>query len=400
VTTPEFPPTRDSGVASLPQPGGPRAPVAMFQMTTKIVSGIGSLGALPDEVARLGCNRLAVVADEGVASVGLLDCIVGAMDRGVLAVTVLIGANPDVAEAERAAEAARAVGCDAVLAIGGGSALGAAKAVAIRLTNSQRIDEFESLDRAPHLPAPTIAVPTTAGSGSEVSRVLVLHEPGRDSELVVRLDGEEPRVAFLDATVMRGLPRIPLIYAGLDALSHSLESLWARRCSAITAALATAAADTIIRCLPEAADGSDNGANMRGHTDLCLQQLLEASCMANIACGNSGLTLVHALSGAPLVKLPHGQQNGILLPHVARFNESVSDSATKALVDRLPQLYRELHIEPGFPAGLTAEEVTAMVAASRHLGFRENNRRQPTDDDLGDILIAAGAGRKWGEPGA
>jgi len=160
-----------------------RSPLS-FSMPTRVLSGLGSLAALPEEIDRLGGRRIAVVADQGVAAVGLLQRILDPLDQTSLSTTILVGPDPDVTTAERPAETARAARCDLVLAIGGGSALGAAKAVAIRLNNVARIDEFEGLDRAPNLPAPTIAIPTTAGSGSGVSRVLVLHEPGRDTELI------------------------------------------------------------------------------------------------------------------------------------------------------------------------------------------------------------------------
>ena len=103
------------------------------------------------------------------------------------------------------------------------------KATAIRLTNDGRIDIYQGVNQVPAPPVPTVAIPTTAGSGSEVSKVLVLHEPGRKDELVVRADGCEPRVAILDGTVLRRLPRDPLLHAGLDALSHAMEAQWARR---------------------------------------------------------------------------------------------------------------------------------------------------------------------------
>ena len=97
----------------------------------------------------------------------------------------------------------------------------------------------------------------------------------------------------------------------------------------LTAALGQAAAQAIIGVLPAVAAGADSGANGSGDNDESLQRLIEASCAANMACGNSGLTLVHALSTAPSVRLPHGLKNGILLPHVARFNEEVSAPANE-----------------------------------------------------------------------
>jgi alcohol dehydrogenase class IV len=364
---------------------------AEFSVETKVISGLGSLARLTAEVGQSGARRLAVVADRGVADAGLLAVVLQGVDGGAIAVTLLIDPDPDVAAAEHAATAARAAGCDLVLAIGGGSALAVGKATAIRLTNDGSIDSYQGVNQVPAPPAPTIAIPTTAGSGSEVSKVLVLHEPGRKDELVVRADGCEPRVAILDGTVLRRLPRDPLVYAGLDALSHAMEAQWARRGSWFTAALGEAAAREIVDVLPAAAEGASSGANASGANDESLQRLIDASCAANMACGNSGLTLVHALSTAPSVHLPHGLKNGILLPHVARFNEEASTPAARSLIAQFEPLYRVLSFRPEFPPGLAdTDAAEAMVAASSGHPFRANNIRESSDAELYALLQEAG----------
>lgn len=241
--------------------------------------------------------------------------------------------------------------CDVVLAVGGGSGLGAAKGVAIRLTNDGTSADFEGVEHLPNPPAPTVAVPTTAGSGSEVSKVLVLHEPGRDDELVIRVDGGAPEVAILDAEILRGVPRSPMLFAGLAALSHSFDAQWAWRSSWFTSELARSVTRAILDTLPAAVAGAKNGRNVDGHNDELLQQLLEASSAANMACGNSGLTLVHALSGAPSIHLPHGYQNGIRVLHIACFNHGCSDDETWNLAARLDGLYETLDFEGVCPAG-------------------------------------------------
>jgi alcohol dehydrogenase class IV len=338
---------------------------AEFSVSTKVISGLGSLARLTGEVEQSGARRLAVVADRGVADAGLLAEVLQGVDSSAIAVTLLVDPDPDVAAAEHAAAAARAAECDLVLAVGGGSALAVGKATAIRLANDGRIDTYQGVNQVPAPPAPTIAIPTTAGSGSEVSKVLVLHEPGRKDELVVRADGCEPRVAILDGTVLRRLPRDPLLYAGLDALSHAMEAQWARHGSWFTAALGEAAAREIIEALPEVAEGARNGANRSGDNDEFLQRLIDASCAANMACGNSGLTLVHALSTAPSVHLPHGLKNGILLPYVASFNEEVSAPVTRSLIAQIGPLYRTLGFRPVFPSGLAETDAAdAMVAGT------------------------------------
>jgi alcohol dehydrogenase class IV len=325
---------------------------------------------------------VAVVADRGFADAGLLEPLIGGLDRVDAPVCALIGVDPDLAEAEAAASAALERGAGAVLAVGGGSALCAGKAAAMRLTNAERLDRYAGRDRLEQPPAPCVAVPTTAGSGSEVSSVVVLHDPGREQHLVIRGRGYEPDLALLDGTLLATLPRKPMVEAALDALSHCYESLWARRASRFTDALALAAARQLRTALPRALEREPEA----------MQALIEASAMANLACGNAELGLVHALTSAPSVKLPHGYQNGVLLPHVAEYNLPVLDRAAADEVARLPALMAQVGFQPRFAPGELAEaDVEAMIAAALSNPFAENNRRPAGEADLRGLLAAAGA---------
>jgi alcohol dehydrogenase class IV len=304
----------------------------------------------------------------------MLEPLLARIDGVAVPVCALIGEDPDLAECERAAAAALEHGGQAVLAVGGGSALCAAKAVAILLRNEGPLDAYEGIGRLPVPPAPTIAVPTTAGSGSEVSNVVVLHEEGRSRHLVIRGRGYEPTVALLDGELLRTLPRAPMIAAALDALSHALESLWVRRSSRFTGAMALAAAAQVPRALPPALGGDIDA----------MQALIEASAMANLACGNSGLGLVHALTSAVSVHLPHGYQNGVLLPHVAAFNRDFVAPAVVAEIDALEDLYAEIGFDARFAPD--AVDVDAMVAAAMDNPFRDNNRREAGEAELRELL--------------
>lgn len=364
--------------------------ITTFRASTRIVAGPGSVSALGVELARLGAQRAVVVADEGLIRLGLVDDVIRAAGVGAQVVEVIPAVvDPSPASVSTASRQARDARADAVIGVGGGSGLCAAKAVALLLQNDVSVMDLEGVDRAHRLPAPTIAIPTTAGSGSEVSNAFVLHEPGLVREVVIRGDGYEPQVAILDATLLRGLPRGPLVYAALDALSHALESLWSKRRSVFTDSCALRAADTILDLLPAAADGADDGRNRSGANDELLQDLLEASSLANLACGNSGLALVHALSSSPAVPVAHGLQNGILLPVIATINRSALAPEARRLVDRVAPLYERLGFVARFDEGVADRE--AMLAASAGHAFRLNNAYEATDDELRDALTAAGA---------
>jgi alcohol dehydrogenase class IV len=330
-----------------------------FQSRTRIVIGLGCVRErLAAELHGLGAAVVAVIADRGFAHAGLLEPLLEQLEAPALTVCALIGVDPDVAEAEQAAQAASSAGADAVLTIGGGSALCAGKAVAIRLRNPGPLDAYRGRDRLPSRPAPMIAIPTTAGSGSEVSTVVVLHDAGREQHLVIRGRGYEPDVAMLDGTLLRSLPPRAMIDAALDALSHCYESLWSRKATLITDSLALSAARTIRSALPDALE----------HSDSAMQRLIVASAMGNLACGNAELGLVHALSSAVGVRLAHGYQNGVLLAHAVEFNLPVLDQEAAREVACLSGFYERIGFAPRFAAG----EVSAA-------------------DDLRGVLVAAGA---------
>jgi alcohol dehydrogenase class IV len=367
-----------SGVAAA---GGPSP--RQFRAGTLIVAGLGCVEArLAAELAALGARRPAAVYDAGFAAAGLLEPVLAAAGEVELHLCEPVGVDPDIATAERLAEAAVAAGADSVLAVGGGSALCAAKAVAIRLRNAGPLEDYAGVGNLPRDPAPTVAVPTTAGSGSEVSTVVVLHDERLDQHLVIRGEGYEPEVALLDGTLLRRLPQSPMLYAALDALSHAYEALWARGASRFTDAMALAAAPLIRAALPAALE----------HEDTALQTLLEASAMANLAGGNARLALIHALTSAPDVHLPHGYQNGVLLPHVAAFNESVLSDPVRREIAHLPALLEEVGFAARFgPDELDDEGAASMVAAALQNPFTANNLRAAEEPDLRGLLAAARA---------
>jgi alcohol dehydrogenase class IV len=357
--------------------------VTDFAAPTRIVAGRGCLAdRLGDEVARLGVPTVAVIADRGLAEAGVLDGILAHAGEAQAPVCALIGEDPDIDEAEAAAQAAIDRGAEGVLAIGGGSALCAGKAAAMRLTNPGPLADYMGRDRLPALPAPIVAVPTTAGSGSEVSTVVVLHDPHHAQHVVIRGRGYEPDVALLDGDVLRTLPPGPMIAAALDALSHALEALWSTGATRFTDTLAFAAARSIRSALPRSLERDPDA----------MQELIEASAMANLACGNSELALVHALSSSPFVHLPHGHQNGVLLPHVAAFNAPLLRPDVLREVGELEPFYRRIGAPTAFVDGeLSAEEADSMVVAALENPLRANNAVVAGETELRGLLARAGA---------
>jgi alcohol dehydrogenase class IV len=354
-----------------------------FSAPTRIVAGLGAVQRLGPELEALGARRVAVVCDEGVANAGLLDGILATIPPEAIVLLPLVRPDPLVGDVETAAEAARAEDCDAVIGIGGGSALALSKAVALLLRNESPITDYAGWDKAPLAPVPSIAIPTTAGSGSEVSNALVLHDPQQESIVVVRGHGYEPRVAILDGALLRTLPRGPLVEAALDALSHAVEALSVRGASMFTDALAVAAADHLHETLPRV---------LEERADDDLQRLLEASAMANLACGSSGLGLVHALSSGTRLRAPHGRANGVLLPWVAAFNRGTLGARALAETERILPLYERIGFEPSLrPGDLAEEDLPSVIGVALDSPLHHNNSRHATAGELEEILVSAGA---------
>lgn len=354
-----------------------------FSVPTKIVSGWGALSQLDGLLGALGEGPVAMVGDRGVSRLNLIDELRAFAAPEELIECGWVDPDPTISACEQIAATARRHGCGRVLGVGGGSGLGAAKAVALRLRNERPLDELIGDGLAASPAAPCLAIPTTAGSGSEVSNAFVLTRDRDSSQAIIRGPGYEPRLALLDGRVLSSLPDGPMRHAGIDALSHALEALWANGASPFSDALALAAAELIFDHL---------GAALRSREEHDLQTMLEASTMANLACGNAGLGLTHALASAPAVTLPHGYQIGVMLPHVAAFNRAAVSPRVAKLIDRIGPFYEELGLRSEFrPGEISSADAAALLSAATDHVFRANNRRASSDEDLRRLLDAAGA---------
>ena len=179
-------------------------------------------------------------------------------------------------------------------------------------------------------------------------------------------------MALLDGQVLVSAPRRALLDAALDAITHACESLWSRNRSLITDALAEKALETFLARLPTALNDRDPEA---------LQDVIEASCAANLACGNTGLALCHAMNTAPDVPLAHGYTNGCLLRAVAAFNRPLMDERHRKLIDGLPDLFEKLSWSGKFAEGeVDKKNADLFVRACQDHPFRKNNIRESSGE--------------------
>jgi 4-hydroxybutyrate dehydrogenase len=332
---------------------------------TRIRFGAGEAWAAGDEAVALGASRVLIVTDGGVASTGLLEPIATALREAKLAVSIFSGISPNPVEPDIAlgVEAFRAADANLLVAVGGGSPIDGAKLIATRLATKRPFEELDDAiggDR--HIPrsvTPIIALPTTAGTGSEVGRsgVITLASSGRKT--VIFSPALLPKVAILDPELCVGLPAQSTAATGFDALTHCLEALVARGDHPMADGIALEGLRLIQRSLRKAVAEPKN-LDARG-------DMLKAAMMGAVAF-QKGLGACHSMAH-PLsseLGLHHGLANALCLPAVVRFNRpAVTELFARvaevlgAPGEDLADVLVRFRAEIGLPARLQEQGVTA-----------------------------------------
>jgi alcohol dehydrogenase class IV len=289
----------------------------VYRNPTRLVYGENTVGEIGQEVDDLGCQRAFVVTDRGVVDAGLTQRVEKALGRRHVGTYDGCIQDSSLQVIEEAAGIAKGQKADILVSVGGGSVIDTTKAMAILLTEGGRIMDHAGMQSLTRPQTPHIVVPTTAGTGSEVTYFAVVKDWEENRKMEFAEDHIIPNVGILDPTMTAGLPPMLTATTGMDAFSHALESIHTTQSSPVTDAMAAKAIEMIVTYLPRCVE---NGGDLfaRG------QQLM-ASTMAGIAFGNAQVALVHAMAHTVggLFGVPHGMANSILLPHVVRFNLDV-----------------------------------------------------------------------------
>jgi alcohol dehydrogenase class IV len=283
--------------------------------TPFMLTGPGSSVELARLIADCGARSVLVVTDGVLVKLGVVAPMLNALKEADLAVTVFSEVEPDptIAIVMAGIEQLRASGATAVLAVGGGSPIDAAKAMIACHASGRRPQDLDGYFKVRARVLPFFAVPTTAGSGSEVTVASVVSDPGAGRKFAIVDNKLVPAAIALDPKLMVGLPPQVTAATGMDALTHAIESNLSTLATPATRALSVASARAIFRDLPRAcADGRDIAAR---------QSLAVASCLAGLAFTRASVGYVHAIAHqlGPLYHLPHGYLNAILLPYVLDF---------------------------------------------------------------------------------
>ncbi|MEO8903067.1 MAG: iron-containing alcohol dehydrogenase [Polyangiaceae bacterium] len=296
-----------------------------FAHRTRVVLGAGVWSQACAEVQSIGCKVLLVTGASSLDTLGLSGALAEQAARlGLIFSRFLVPREPDVELADRAAAQARAHGAQAMLAIGGGSALDVAKAAAVLATNpGSARDYLEGLPSAPLPvalpPLPIVCVPTTAGTGSEVTKNSVLQVVDLQVKRSMRSEFLFPRAAFIDPTLSGKAPQSIRAGTGFDALTHLVEAFCSKNASIVTDALARDGIQRAVRALRTLAEGKAGEAEA---LDLAIASTLGGICLTN-----AGLGAAHGLI-APLgglyPNIPHGAGLACLLPATLAVNEAAA----------------------------------------------------------------------------
>lgn len=369
---------RAAGLGALMKGAGKVTRYIPIPQPTLLV-GAGSSARLGEAVAGFGHRKLLIVTDGIIAKLGLLKGLTDALAEGGAHFVVFDKITPDapIPLVEEGIAFYKEHDCDAIVAFGGGSSMDSAKAIAMAIANPKPLRSLAGYFKGRNSPVPIYAVPTTAGTGSEVTVAAVIADPSREDKVVIIDPRLVPRMAALDPTLMTGLPPAVTAATGIDALTHAIESYVGNWTTPYSDGMALTAAGLIFGNLRTA---YRDGGNLAAREKMAL-----ASTYAGLAFTRANVGYVHAIAHqfGGKYHTPHGLANAIMLPHVLRFSaEAITerlaqlavrtkvgeegerdDTLADKFLDAVEQLNRDLGI-PTHLAALKEQDIPALAKAA------------------------------------
>ncbi len=372
-----------------------------FQVPTKIIFGPGTIAqakAIVDEY--LQAKNPFLVTDKGIRESGIAEKVLSRMPD--IPVFDEVEQNPKHPTVDKAGDIVRRLKPDLVIGLGGGSALDAAKAIALLATNPGRIEDYEGLAKYKIPPLPVLAIPTTCGTASEVTWVAVITHTERKFKMSIKGPLLFPAVALIDPDLLLTLPPALIASTGLDALTHAIEAYTVKPATYITDIFARASLKYIFQSLGRAYD--DIKGNFKDR-----EWIMLGSMLAGMAFGNSDVGAVHCISEAvgSLYDTPHGVANAIFLPYVMEFNLPVSArryteiarlagiheiddyEAARMLIQKIKRLSQRLKIPSVKDIGLSEVQFPEIAEKAHANNSNPSNPREVSAEDYLEILSRA-----------
>jgi len=290
--------------------------INIFRTTRRVIMGAGSLSSIPDELSLLNAKKILIITDKGLVKSGVVKKLEGVLKSASIGYAIFDGveADPNYEIVYKTENIVKEHSIDTIIGIGGGSSLDITKVTSIVATNPGDITEYFGIDLVKHPGLNTVLIPTTAGTGSEVTPIAILSDHREKLKKGVVSSYLLPDVAILDPYLTVSLPPKVTASTGMDALIHAIEAYTSIHATFLTDTLAIKAIDLIYNNIRKA---YVNGADI-----MARENMLRGSMMAGIAFANAGVTAVHAFAypiGAEF-HIPHGIANTIMLIPVMKFN--------------------------------------------------------------------------------
>jgi alcohol dehydrogenase class IV len=373
--------------------------IDLFRIPTRIMFGRGVAMKVAEPLQQIGAKRVLVVTDPGVIKAGLVEPVLERLRAAGIAYEIYDGVVPDptVQDVDRAHRRAQEMKADALVAVGGGSSIDTAKMAATLMTNGGTVLDYVGIDKVPKPAAPVVAIPTTAGTGAEITINSVIADPEQHKKLVIISPNATALFALEDPEMTKGLPPFLTAITGMDTLVHAVESFVNKNAYPMTQALAYEAIRDATWALPRAVkDGSDMEARER---------MLRAVVSSSLAFSNTRLGNVHAMA-LPLggwCHVAHGTAVAVLLPHVMDFNHTAAPERfaavaeamglakdARASVDRTFRLVEEVGIPKRLSeCGVTEDKIPLMAKDAIQSGNIAVNPRATTLADIEALYRAA-----------
>ncbi|PMP92908.1 MAG: alcohol dehydrogenase [Desulfurella sp.] len=353
----------------------------------EIIFGVNSINKAGKSLTQLGGEKPFIVTDEGIIKAGWLEKLSKILNNANLEYKVFskITQNPKDFEINEGVKLYLSSKCDSIIGIGGGSSIDAAKAIAIIATNGGLINDYEGANKIRNPLPPMIMIPTTAGTGADVSQFAIVTDTKRKIKMSLIDRSLVPNISIIDPFLLTTKDPKLTANTGIDALSHAIESYLSVSANEFTNTMALNAIKIIFKYLRR---------SVASKTDLYAKEKMAlASLQAGIAFSNAGLGLLHAMAHqvGGLLDQPHGEIDAILLPYVLEFNliactekfvnianvadEHIKASNTRELSYMVIKLVKELCVDLGIEEGLS------------YLGVNESNIPHLSKNALSDFCI-------------
>jgi alcohol dehydrogenase len=383
-----------------------------FFIPSVTLIGIGASKQIPEKIKALGGSKPLLVTDKGVVAVGICKQVTDLLDAAGMPYVIYDETvpNPTDTNVHTGVEIYKKNGCDSLITLGGGSSHDCGKGIGLVVTNGGKIHDYEGIDKSSKPMMPYLAVNTTAGTGSEMTRFAVITDTSRHVKMAIADWRVTPGIAIDDPVLMVGMPPALTAATGMDALTHAVEAYVSTIANPMTDACAVESIKLVFKFLRKAVA---NGADLVAREGMCFAQYLGGMAFNNASLGYVH-SMAHQLGG--FYNLPHGECNALLLPHVEEFNliAQVEKFAEMAKImgqktDGLPErdaaelairAIRQLSTDVGIPASLVelgkrygkevkATDIPVMTANAQKDICRFTNPRLATDNEIAAIYTGA-----------